>query len=267
MRYPANLPDVIAVAASDNQDSIFYYSNSGPEVDVACPTGDNYDNGGVVKLYTIDIMGLGGYNSGNPARPDTAGNYTWTMSGTSGACPQVAGLAGLLIVHNPELTAKQIQAVIEFSADGKGISGRDWSWGYGRINAYQALLLSDTYHTEAKGNDGFHKSTFDEKGNLILEGNLTASANSTELTPASSDLMVLKDGNANCVARITSGGDMFIKGTFSERQSSISLSNEVYYFSDGSSNVVCLIDTSGNLKIKGGAFLGADPDRASSQGY
>ena len=136
--YPATNPNVLAVGATSPCDErksptscdgeTWWGSSYGPELDIAAPG---------VRIYTTDIMGAGGY---------TAGNYMSNFNGTSSATPHVAGLAGLIISADPSLTATQVEYVIMSSADDLGPPGRDNQFGYGRINAYNALMsLSGTF--------------------------------------------------------------------------------------------------------------------------
>lgn len=114
-QYPAsfNFPNVITVASTDTSDNLSYFSNIGPEsVDIAAPGSDIYST-----YYNSDYK---------------------SMSGTSMAAPQVAGVAALLKSEYPDLTTAQIKSAILNSADpltqldGKVATG-------GRLNAYKAL--------------------------------------------------------------------------------------------------------------------------------
>ncbi len=130
--YPATRSEVIAVGATSPCDErkspsscdgeYWWGSNYGAELDVAAPG---------VKIYTTDIMGNGGY---------TTGNYITDFNGTSSATPHVAGLAGLILSANSSLTASEVETIIYNTADDRGTAGWDQYFGYGRINAYTALL-------------------------------------------------------------------------------------------------------------------------------
>jgi subtilisin family serine protease len=85
--YPAsfNLPNLIAVAASDKRDSLTDFSNYGSQVAVAAPG--------------LDIV-------------STLGTGTGWMSGTSMAAPHVAGVAALLHSYNTSLDPASVVAAI-----------------------------------------------------------------------------------------------------------------------------------------------------------
>ena len=83
--YPARYPGVIAVAATQQDEATTFYSNWGPEVDLAAPGGNTRGNaqGGVLQHTIVP---------GDIKRTD----YLWFM-GTSMASPHVAGVAALVV--------------------------------------------------------------------------------------------------------------------------------------------------------------------------
>jgi uncharacterized repeat protein (TIGR01451 family) len=144
--YPAKYPEVIAVGATDHNDIRWNItpsrgSNYGTELDIVAPSGWTSNEG--VIFWATDITGSAGYNPGNTSEGDAAGNYTRWFGGTSAAAPQVAGLAGLILSVNPNLTSDEVQSIIESTADDKGASGRDDYYGYGRINLFNALAIAN----------------------------------------------------------------------------------------------------------------------------
>jgi len=114
---------VLAVGATDYNDEVASFSNPGPQVDVAAP--------GVWILGPAPQWYVG------------TGNLPYVFaSGTSGAAPEVAGLAALIISQKPWLTAKQVMNIIRYTADDVNKSsfpGEDDHVGYGRINMERAL--------------------------------------------------------------------------------------------------------------------------------
>jgi subtilisin family serine protease len=112
--YPAKHPPVIAVGATDHDDERAYFSSYGDALDVVAP--------GVGIWSTVP----GGYD---------------TFSGTSMASPHVAGVVGLLLAQRPDLTPGQVREILRQSADDLGEAGFDRYYGYGRVNAYQALQM------------------------------------------------------------------------------------------------------------------------------
>lgn len=128
--FPANANGVITVGAINRNGAIWDYSSRGPQMDLVAPTG-NVNNQG--DLITTDRMGNVGYDNGN---------YTFTFGGTSGAAPQVAGAAALMISVNPNLTLTQIRNILRNTATDMGAAGFDNTFGYGRLNLEGALKAS-----------------------------------------------------------------------------------------------------------------------------
>ena len=66
----------------------------------------------------------------------------WTdFNGTSSACPHVAGIAGLMLSKNPYLNPETVREMLRQSADDIGDPGYDIETGYGKVNAYESILL------------------------------------------------------------------------------------------------------------------------------
>lgn len=114
--YPASYSTVVAVAATDSNDNKASYSNYGFKIEVAAP-GSNI-------LSTLP------------------GNSYGSFSGTSMACPHVAGLAGLVWSYNMSMTNQDVRNRLHQGVDDLGAPLRDQKFGYGRINAYKALALT-----------------------------------------------------------------------------------------------------------------------------
>ncbi|GIW92531.1 MAG: hypothetical protein KatS3mg110_0572 [Pirellulaceae bacterium] len=126
--YPSgyDVPNVIAVAASDWNDQLTAFSQFGPQtVDLAAP-GDF-----IISTYPIGLGSIG---------PNLEYEY---LPGTSMATPMVTGVAALLYSLEPSLTPVQVKSLILNSVDvlpqmqGKLLTG-------GRLNARKAIELLPT---------------------------------------------------------------------------------------------------------------------------
>lgn len=128
MQYPVGYNNVIGVGATDNRDNIASFSTYNASVDVSAPGVGYYST---MPTYQV-AENFWGYTQ----------NYSY-MSGTSMACPAAAGVGALLRSMAPFLTPAQVQSLMESNAEDKGASGRDDYYGYGRVNAYNALAAVD----------------------------------------------------------------------------------------------------------------------------
>jgi serine protease len=129
--FPANynLPNIISVAATDQNDRRASFSNYGPtSVQVAAP--------GVYILSTVPSTGVSGSFTSLCSNAFVAG-YDF-CSGTSMAAPHVAGLAGLLESYYGQFTPSQIRATILRYVDVLPTL-QGWIQTGGRINGYRAL--------------------------------------------------------------------------------------------------------------------------------
>lgn len=122
--WPAAMPEVIGVTATDDEDRLPSFASSGIWVDLAAP-GD-----GIVSLFTAN-----GYAA---------------MSGTSMATPLVAGIAALVLAREPDLTPARIQARLRYGTEDIGASGRDALFGFGLLDAARTLTPAPTF-TDVSG--------------------------------------------------------------------------------------------------------------------
>ncbi|HKP85332.1 MAG TPA: S8 family serine peptidase [Blastocatellia bacterium] len=106
-------PYVLTVSATDGNDNLASFSNTGNNVDLAAP--------GV----SIDTTNQGG------------GYGFW--GGTSFSAPIVAGVAALVVSANQNLSGGEIQDVLKQSSDDRGAAGWDPAFGWGRVNAAHAV--------------------------------------------------------------------------------------------------------------------------------
>jgi membrane-anchored mycosin MYCP len=110
--YPAALPGVLAVGASDRDDDKADFSQAGGYVGVSAPGVD----------MISDVPGVG----------------QCVDSGTSFAAPYVAGVAALIRGKHPTWTVRQVVAEIEETAERPG-RGRSDALGWGVVDPVKAL--------------------------------------------------------------------------------------------------------------------------------
>src|SRR3954471_2562066 len=112
LNYPAAYPDVVSVAATDNNDRRASFSNANSDVEIAAPGVD------VESTYT--------------------GGLYMTLSGTSMATPHVAGVAAVIADLNPAANAATLRSKLDAAVDDIGAAGRDNNFGFGRVNLCKA---------------------------------------------------------------------------------------------------------------------------------
>lgn len=132
--YPAYYDNVISVAATDSNDQKASFSNYGQWVNIAAPGADILS----LRAQNTDMyLGTTGYTPGDNFVPFGDPNASmYICSGTSMACPYVAGACGLLLSVNPFLTTEDVNDILANTADpiADGICSSD-----GRLNLFAAL--------------------------------------------------------------------------------------------------------------------------------
>ena len=130
--YPARYPGVIAVGATQQDEATTFYSNWGPEVDLAAPGGNTRGNpqGGVLQHTIVP---------GNISHTD----YLYFM-GTSMASPHVAGVAALVVgagVRKPDAVEEILLSTARKPQGRDAAAGTriDDHYGAGIVDASAAL--------------------------------------------------------------------------------------------------------------------------------
>jgi subtilisin family serine protease len=159
-------PDVLTIAASTSQNQKAVYSGWGKEVDFCAPS-DNFhplypqERVPGRKIWTADNHEYGDSYSANS-------RYTGKFGGTSSSTPLAAGIAALIWSVNPKLSAKEVTAILKKSTDKIEDSSKDiilkhnkgyynsrghseW-FGYGKLNAYKAVLEAKKTLPKVTGN-------------------------------------------------------------------------------------------------------------------
>jgi subtilisin len=121
VNYPARFDSVIAVGATNSNNSRASWSSTGPTVELAAP--------GVSIRSTLPGGGYGG------------------KSGTSMACPHVVGVAALVIGagagdwNGNGIISDDVRMVLDATAYDLGTSGGDAWYGFGLVDAASAVSL------------------------------------------------------------------------------------------------------------------------------
>lgn len=111
--YPARYKGVLAVAGVDARSEHLYFSNRGPEIDIAAPG------------FAV-----------NAALP---GDDIGSFSGTSAAVPFVSGAMAWLMADNPDMTATEAAEVLLAYTNDVGKPGQDDKTGYGVLDIGRML--------------------------------------------------------------------------------------------------------------------------------
>jgi subtilisin family serine protease len=123
--YPASYDNVISVAAINSNNAKAIFSNYGARVDVAAPGVDIYST---MPTYHVTLNEYG-----------CNIEYSY-LSGTSMSCPYVAGVAGLILSKNPNLSQEEIKTLIHSAVSKVNSSVYI---GTGNINLFKCIQNSN----------------------------------------------------------------------------------------------------------------------------
>ncbi len=126
--YPAIYETTIAVGATDSNNVIASYSNSGTGLDIMAPGGTSSDNNGDGQpdgvLQETYVNGAWGY---------------YFFTGTSMASPHVAAVAAMLYANGTATTPDAVKQALTSTALDLGATGYDSTYGWGLVQAADAL--------------------------------------------------------------------------------------------------------------------------------
>ncbi|MGI8974333.1 MAG: S8 family serine peptidase [Gaiella sp.] len=128
LEYPASLPHVLTVGATDRSGGVAGFSSTSVYIDLVAPG---------VEIPVAEVQSNG-----------------WqTSQGTSFAAPLVSGAAAWVWTVRPELDALQVAEVLRRSARDLGAPGRDRLSGFGILNVAGALAHPTPVRDKTEPND------------------------------------------------------------------------------------------------------------------
>jgi len=130
--YPASIPIVNSVAALEEFGALTSFSNWGVGLDFSGPG---------IDVYSTDRTGVDGY---------VFGDYVF-IAGTSFSSPYSAGVAALVLSQNPSLTPAQVERIMQCSCKDLGPIGYETTYGWGFVNAENALLETPESDLDSDG--------------------------------------------------------------------------------------------------------------------
>lgn len=213
--YPAGYDEVIAVSATDSNDMPASFSNYGDFIELAAP--------GVNIYSTI-------WNN----------RYQYA-SGTSMAAPHVAGVAALVWSRFPEKSRDWVRMWLRYTANDLGAPGFDIYYGYGRVNARNAVEGSPLAHDMA---------IYNWETPPYVEPEKTATINATILNFGESD-----ESNVNVQLRVNNNVVASMNISLIRASESIPISLEWSPTTPGKYNVTLLVTPVSNETYLKNNFL------------
>jgi serine protease AprX len=127
--------------------SLAAFSSQGKEVDVVAPGSDIWSTraaGSVLAARNVVVQSQGNPVPGDTPQDETANRgFYITLGGTSMSTPHVAGIAALLLEANPSLGPRGIERILTRTARDLGPRGFDTGFGYGLVDALEAVEAAE----------------------------------------------------------------------------------------------------------------------------
>jgi hypothetical protein len=134
IRFPGTITKCITVGATDQNDNRCGFSNYGPQIDLVAPG---------ISIYTAGWLGT---------------LQSWV--GTSFSAPMVSGVSAMLAGLRPGIAQDEVNSLLCLGAedqvgDATDTPGFDIYYGWGRLNAYNTVLLATTRIDMVQLTNGF----------------------------------------------------------------------------------------------------------------
>jgi bacillopeptidase F len=125
-RPPGSYNNIMGVGATNIGDQVAAFSSRGPS-----PSG---------SVFPADLRKPDFSAPGDLVRSSLPGGGYQEWQGTSMAAPHVAGSAALMLQASPALSYDDIRGVLALTAVDIEAAGYDFNSGYGRVNAFAAVV-------------------------------------------------------------------------------------------------------------------------------
>ncbi|MDD2636732.1 MAG: S8 family serine peptidase [Bacteroidales bacterium] len=220
--FPADLDYVIAVGALNKNGTRALYSKYLDKIDLVAPSSGVYTTSQGSKatgnIRTIDREGDKGY---------TDNDYNEYFGGTSASCPQVAGVAALVLSANPSLSRTQVTEILQETANRNILDNNynfstdtehpDIPWneevGHGLVDATKAVLKAKYYSATVSGSSTLNSCNTQT---YTFSDNIPSAVSISWIIPDelevisgqgtnSIEVMGLKNGTHTLTAKITLG--------------------------------------------------------------
>lgn len=183
--YPAAYNNVISVGSTDQSDLKSSFSNYGSSIDVMAPGSSIYST-----------------------LPSNSNNAYGYLSGTSMACPLVAGLAALILSENPSLTPAQIENHLKNGCDNINALNPSYTnqLGAGRINAFKSLQFISGIESSELNNESVLVFPNPSHGKLTLLST-NKNVSSISILDLNGRVIYFKDGilSSNIIVNLVPG--------------------------------------------------------------
>lgn len=198
------------------------------EIEMAKSTQDGY-----TRLFTM---------------PETVNGVIYTINMTDNR--------ELTVIYNDHEYTRFLPANVTGNIS-RGLNRISKSDGIVYLNSFQVIVPGplSVFLMKDPSNNAIR---FDDQGNVTLRGNFNPGSSSASLAQTAIDEFVFRDTSGTNVVRINMNtGDMYIKGSLFEKQTSLNpVAGNNFIVKDSNSIVVSYLDNNGNFYLKGALHHG-----------